>query len=336
MTELARFRLGLRQLSGVRGEPTVATCWDAWLRDRAEDGLPNKVYGYNWLALAPHFGHLLPSQVDKTVCKAYAKRRLAKSIKPWTVWTEMTRLRACLKWAAGAGRKIDSPVHVWVLPKGESRKTTINIEDLRKLLEAAGRGRPHSELFVVLVITTAQRHKAICDLTWDRVDFAGGMIHFDDQKIRDPRSRSWRKGRASVPMNTLSRLALERACEGRLTDHVIEHGGKRLQAVRDGFKNAVKRAGLEGKITPHTIRHSVATILDELGHDVTRIRELLAHKPGSKVTQSTYIHPDAGKVLQDAVRVLDLTPSEKKLAIYPERDTKPAKRKKPKKRKKRS
>ena len=72
----------------------------------------------------------------------------------------------------------------------------------------------------MLAITTAARKRAILDLTWDRVDMVNGVITHVDELEFDPMSKSWRKGRATVPINRLLRAELERAFAGRQADHV--------------------------------------------------------------------------------------------------------------------
>ena len=51
---------------------------------------------------------------------------------------------------------------------------------------------PHLALFVELAIATGGRKSAICELTWDRVDFDGRLIDLG-------KAASKIKGRATVP-----------------------------------------------------------------------------------------------------------------------------------------
>ena len=120
-------------------------------------------------------------------------------------------------------------------------------------------------------------------------------------------SKAWRKGRATVPMNPSVRAALLEAYAGRQTDHVIEHGGRRLKTVREGFAAAVERAGLDqsaGAVTPHTIRHSVLTWLDEAKVETRRAAQLAGHK-NEETTRLVYTH-SSPQVLAEAVGILDL------------------------------
>jgi integrase len=41
-----------------------------------------------------------------------------------------------------------------------------------------------------------------------------------------------------------------------------------VKCIRKGFRAAVARAGLPSKITPHVLRHTVLTWLDEDGNNV--------------------------------------------------------------------
>lgn len=76
----------------------------------------------------------------------------------------------------------------------------------------------------------------------------------------------------------------------------INSRGRRFaeQSVRLMLKKYTKQAGIERNITPHMIRHSVATYLIENGMDVSCVREIFGHS--SIRTTQIYIHL-AAKIL---------------------------------------
>lgn len=304
---LKRFAEARAALIRARDVPTIGALWSMWLKHREDDGFSNAIYAAIWVSLQPHFGHRRPETITDTICREYARGRFALGRSSWTVNTELARLRTCLQWAESRWHIPRAP-YVWVPSRGKGRKLVITAEEAKKLIEAAI--APHLRLFIILALTTGARHTAILDLTWDRVDFDAGVISYDEDLEVDPMSKSWRKGRASVPMNALSRAALELSYRGRLTDQVIEYHGKRLKSVREGFADVVARAGLSDKITPHTIRHSVATWLRERGVELKRISEVLGHAD-MRTTDLIYTHTGTGFLI-DAVTQLDDTLGGKK------------------------
>jgi len=282
---------------------TVGQLWALWLQERAADRLSNKIYEANWVALGPVFASRAPDLLVADAYRKYAAARFALGRSPWTVHTELVRLRACLKWAADNHHIARRP-KVWVPAPGAHRSKVLTVEEAKTLVAGAMRGDPHVWLFVVLAFNTGARHTAILDLTWSRIDFERGLIAFDEDLPRDPMSKSWRKGRALVPMNRAVRAALEMAYEGRQSKWVVEHGGRRLKSVRDGFANACRRAGL-ADVTPHTIRHTVATWLEDRVPDARRA-QLLGHGD-IETTRRVYTHSGVA-LLEEAVSYLDFAP----------------------------
>lgn len=283
---------------------TIGGLWSLWMADRSRDGFSNAIYEANWVSLRPAFEHRQPDLLTVDDCRDYAKARFELGRSPWTVHTEMSRLRACLHWSKER-KHIPTEVYVWVPSAGRSRDLVLSADEIKRLLAGAMEGDPHIFLFVVLAITTSARHMAILDLTWDRIDFDGGTIQYDELLPPDPMSKSWRKGRATVPMNAMSRSALELAYRGRRTDYVIEHGGRRLLSVREGFASAVRRAGITAKVTPHTLRHTIATMTSDAGIDIRQVAGLLGHRD-SRTTDAVYTHNDPKRFLTKAVEVMDL------------------------------
>jgi integrase len=296
----------------------VGQLWDLWMADRKRDGFDNRIYQYQWVSLKPAFGHRRPDMLSADDFRDYARARFDLGRSPWTVHNELVRLRTCLKWAADT-HLIDKRPKVWVPTAGGHRERVLTLEEARALVAAAKQGDPHIHVFTVVAFATAARHTAILDLEWPRVDFMTGLIEFDLDAERDPMSRAWQKGRATVPMNRAVRNVLELAYAGRQCSHVVEHGGDRLKTVKNGFFNAVRRASevaptlgkwvakngkrvFETDVTPHVIRHTVLTWLDQAVPDARRAQ--LAGHANEDITKRVYTHA-APEVLQEAVERLN-------------------------------
>lgn len=300
---LDRFCEARAAIQTQQAKSTVKDLWDKWLADRAKDKLRNDIYEANWASLAPHFANRYPANITADDCRQYAKARFDAGRAPATVNTELVRLRACLRWAESEGL-IDRVPRIWTPSRGPSRKRSLSLEEAQRLITAAAHGDHHIHVFMVLAFTTGARHAAILDLTWDRVDFDAGTIQYDEAELADPMSKRWKKGRATVLMGKAARSVLEAARTIRQSQHVVEHGGRRLKTIRGGFANAVKRAGLPDDITPHTIRHTVATWLQERGIDAEMRARLLGHTD-SRTTETVYSHAGP-QYLSTAVESIDL------------------------------
>lgn len=287
---LDRFADALRAVTKQQASYTIGKLWDEWLVERAKDGLSNAIYNANWKALGASFANRSWEQLSQDDCRAYARARFAAGIASSTVNTELSRLRSCLRWAASE-RKIGFIPKVWVPPPGRPRDRVLSPDEAKALILAARAGDFHIGVFTVLLFATGGRHSAILDLKWDQVDFDRGVIDLDDDLPPDPMHKTWRKGRAAVVMSAMARAALQEAFAVRTCEHVIEHGGRRLKSCRDGFRNAVERAGLSDDITPHVIRHTVATWAN--GRVQTAFTaQLLGHRDEA-TTRKVYTHADA-------------------------------------------
>jgi site-specific recombinase XerD len=87
----------------------------------------------------------------------------------------------------------------------------------------------------------------------------------------------------------------------------ISNRGSRLttRAIQIIIKNATEKAGLIGKISPHTLRHTAATLLYKHGHvDIRALQKILGHESIS--TTEIYTHID-NRQLQIAVNANPLS-----------------------------
>jgi integrase len=226
--------------------------------------------------IKPHFGHLLPTQVDKTLCDDYIDARRNLGVADATIRTEMTYLSVALRFAADTKliSKADVP-RIWRPSQGRARS---EIEDFHltrpeaELLLEACQPTPHLRLWVILSLGTAGRPLHILQLTWDRVDFHGGTINLDD-----PGRDRTAKGRARVPMNEEVHAALLEARQHAdpKSPYVITWNGKPLKRVKGAFERAAKRAELD--ISPYALRHTAAVWMAEDGVPLEEIAQYMGH-----------------------------------------------------------
>jgi integrase len=69
-----------------------------------------------------------------------------------------------------------------------------------------------------------------------------------------------------IPPRLLAHLRRWRV-KGIIRQHVVEWNGEPIKSVKTAFKSAVALAGLPGRVTPHTLRHTAATWLMQAGVD---------------------------------------------------------------------
>ena len=279
----------------------VMDLWNLYVADRERDGKLVATFHYNWKALEATFAQMRFSDVNARVCRQYAEDRITAGRSQGTVWTELTRLRSCFNWAS-KHHHIGKPPYVWVPSKPEAKQRVMTEAEVLQLMD--GCSAEHIRLFIILAITTSARSEAICRLTWDRVNFEAGTIDFREKLAINPLTKAARKARSLVPMTAEARTALQEARKTSIGDYVVSWDGEPVKKIRKGFTAAVVRAGLGPDVTPHTLRHTVLSWLDEDGIPMERISKLAGHRD-INTTRQIYAKPSV-EVLRPAADVIDL------------------------------
>lgn len=268
--------------------PVISVIFEGYLADRKP-----VVRSYETLEtcakpLRRHLGDLEPGHLTRERVRFYVSRRRAeghmvgpvaarrkKPTQDGTIIRELLTLRAALKWALREKWIADIP-HIEVPRQPAPRDRWLTREEADRLLDGAK--AMHIRLFLALALYTAARAGAILDLTWDRVDFATGLI---DYGIVDGGKR-----RVPVPIGEKLLPILEEARQAATSPHVVEHGGTKVASVKTGTRAAALRADLPG-VTPHMLRHTAATWLAMRGIPMDVIARLLGHGD-SRITQRVY------------------------------------------------
>lgn len=229
-------------------------------------------------AILPFFGAMKPADITAGVCRAYTAKRRKEGRGDGTIGTELGHLRNALNWSVKtkiipAAPDIERPA------RPAPKDIHLTRDQVKRLMDNAT--MPHIRTFIALAIFTGGRAAALFDLTWDRVDFARGLVILSDKERPRPM-----KGRATVPMNESLRRVLAEAKEAARTTHVVEWAGRRVKSVRTGLQLTAKNAGVPD-VSPHVFRHSAAVWMAEDGVPMGEIASFLGHAD-SRITERVY------------------------------------------------
>ena len=187
------------------------------------------------------------------------------------------------------------------LPRiGQRLPRSLAPEEMLRLLGTAS-DRPvdaRDVAMIELLYATGLRVTEIVSLKVSEVNLEAGYLTVTGKG---------RKQRA-VPIGTMARQRLldylqdvrPQVLHGRLSPYLfVTRAGRRM--TRQGFwkrlRVAVRRTGLAGRISPHTLRHAFATHLVERGADLRAVQMMLGH--ADIATTQIYTH-----VARDRLRAI--------------------------------
>ncbi len=283
---------------------TLDQVWSTYLDKHVKrNNVSTTLADYSWQNLKQHFAGLTVAQFTQEQVDRYAERRRTgqigrKSVSS-TVRRELAYLIAAINYCAGPKQKMvaKGDIQPVDLPSASPpRERWLRVEEIKALLDAAARGRLNDgrltkiERFLWIAVQTGARKSAILNLEWSRVDFETGTIDFNE-----PGRRQTNKRRAVVPISASLRPVLERAYRERTSVFVLDNNNDSIWAA---MQIVVYNAGLGGKptgkgkapsgtgISPHTLRHSVATLMARNGVPLWDVANTLGNT--LQVTEKVY------------------------------------------------
>ena len=306
-------------LSGLPVKPealTVDQHFGDWFRAKSGEVKETTLANYKETyrsAIKPHLGHIRLKDLDyrriNALYEAMAERGLTR-----TISLTSFLLRSALEDAA---RKGLVPVNQAKLaasrPQKKKEARFMDQQEIKRFMEAAAGHRLEDAL--ILALNTGLRPGEWLGLPWSAVNQEEGKLTVS-QALLEKDGRVWLDdvktdaGRRTISLPAAAIAALKRQRkrqaeerlafgEGWINEHNLvftdTQGGplRRSNVTRRLFKPVCEAAGLSG-VTPHTLRHTHASILIFQGVDPKTISARLGHTDVA-FTLSVYGHLFPGK-----------------------------------------
>ena len=243
-------------------------------------------------------------EVDASHIRAYVSSLRDRGLSAKTIARHVVTLRRLLRFLETDNLIQDNPMPT-LLPVPGQRKLpqTLSAADIQSLLNQPDPNLPlgaRDQAMFELLYATGLRVSELVRLQTHEVNFQGNyvIVKGKGSKVRAVPFGNY----AREKLNAFMTLARPRLLKGKASPYIFTNrSGKPLS--RQGFWKLIRRyalvAGLDKRVTPHTLRHSFATHLLEHGADLRIIQEMLGHSSIS--TTELYTHV-TGQRLRDIHR----------------------------------
>jgi integrase/recombinase XerD len=240
------------------------------------------------------------NEVKPINVRAYVSYLTAQGLNAKSVARHMVTLRRFYRFLETEERLRESPIPNLRLAAGARKlPQTLSLEDLQRLLNqpepntALGR---RDQAMLELLYATGVRVSELVTLQTQQIDFKGNFltVRGKGSKVRAVPFGQWARDKLLGYLREV-RPTLARRSSPFL---FITRSGKPI--TRQGFWKLIRRyalaAGIDKRVTPHTLRHSFATHLLERGADLRAVQSMLGHADIS--TTQIYTHVNGARLKQ--------------------------------------
>lgn len=266
----------------------------------------NQAYATRWTG---NDASLPLSAIDKALLRRFFAHVHASQCKKNTMIRRMSSLRTFFKFMEREGWLVPNPIEDLESPKADKKlPTCLSYDQVQRLLE-----QPECSDYLGL------RDRAAMELFYSsglRVSELTSLNRgdFDEQTLR-LKVRGKGKKERQIPLTKQAASWIVRYLEDperyqEMDNHLAEEDreaiflnrfGTRLssRSVDRRFMQYLRASGISGKVTPHTIRHTIATHWLENGMDLKTIQLLLGHSSVSATTIYTQVSTKLKKQVYD-------------------------------------
>lgn len=220
-----------------------------------------------------------------------------------TIGRNLASIKSFFKYLVKKDILEKNPADLVSSPKIENRlPTTITVDEAFSLVEAPKSDKPlekRNRAILEVFYSTGIRVSELVGLDLDSVDFDTGVIKVLGKGGKERISLLGSKAMAALNdylTNGRERLINKDTCSERAL--FLNARGARLtpRSIERIVDRYVKIAGVNKKISPHSLRHSFATHMLDSGADLRSIQEFLGH--ASLSTTQKYTHVSVDKLME--------------------------------------
>lgn len=255
--------------------PGVVEAWLASRRSpRTRDGYRREVR--MWTDHCTAYG-LDPLRADRTVVEAYLRRREEAGDSERTLARRLSAITSVYRYAVSLGKIATNPVEHVDRPRIDATQSPtvgLSLEEARRMLEVAERESPRTHALVALLLCGGLRVSEALAAQAEHLGVDSGHRFLQVEGKGRKRRR--------VPVTPLMQHALDRVLDGRDDGLFLRTASGRPWDRSEAWR-AVRRVAKAaevaepGRISPHSLRHTAATLLLSAGVSLARVQAQLGH-----------------------------------------------------------
>lgn len=237
--------------------------------------------------------------VDAMRVRAYVGSMRAKGLSPRSIARHVVTLRRLFGFLESEGLVKQNPLPDLLLRPGARKlPQTLSVADIRSLLNQPDSSKPlgaRDQAMFELLYATGLRVSELVTLQTQQVNFQGNylIVKGKGAKVRAAPFGKYARDKLTAFINGVR----PRILKGKISSFIFTNrSGKAL--TRQGFWKLIRRyalmAGIDKRVTPHTLRHCFATHLLEGGADLRSVQTMLGHADIS--TTQIYTHVDGARL----------------------------------------
>lgn len=238
-------------------------------------------------------------KVESLHLRSYLGSLRSAGLSPRSVARHVVTLRRLYRFLETEGLVNESPVPK-LLFSAQTRKLpqTLSADDVRKLVSQPDGNAmlgARDQAMLEVLYASGLRVSELITLKTQQVNFQGNYLTVTGKgsKVRAVPFGQWARRKLSTYLNDVRPNLLK----GKASPYLfVNRAGQGL--TRQGFWKLIRRyallAGIDKRVTPHTLRHSFATHLLEGGADLRAVQTMLGHADIS--TTQIYTHVDGARL----------------------------------------